>query len=179
MPNFNFTIREAEDAIRRRFTADRFQGELRYDPAKVIETDQWWYIPYTWIGCKGFIVSKEDLYVNWLGSGLTLEECLWGHEHGVVYDLVDFSFAPNTDTGLAKQLVSRFKHMHPNASGMTPSEPVWYRDSEVEAAVSNQFPNFKRHFVWSTIPELMEAYDNERLRFTCHPSARSALLGLG
>src|SRR5262249_50477896 len=101
------TILEAEDAIRRRFTATNFQGELRYDPAKVVETDGWWYIPYCWIGCKGFIVGKDTLYVNWLGSALSLEECFWGHDHGVVCDLVDFTFVSGTSPELARRLVSR------------------------------------------------------------------------
>lgn len=68
-------ICEAEDAIRRRFIADGFRGTLEYAPDKVIETDRWWYIPFCWIGCAGFIVSKDDLYVNWLGSALSLEQC--------------------------------------------------------------------------------------------------------
>ena len=64
------TIREAEDAIKRRLIADGFRATLEYAPDKVIETDRWWYIPFCWIGCAGFIVSKDDLYVNWLGSAL-------------------------------------------------------------------------------------------------------------
>jgi hypothetical protein len=161
------TMREAEDAIRRRFAADGFRGQLEYDPGKVIETDRWWYIPCCWIGCAGFIVNKDDLYVNWLGSSVSLEQCFWGHDHGVYCDLVDFAFAPDSDTGLAARLVSRFKHMHPNARGVRPTEPVWYRESELPTAVSSQFPTFRRHFVWFGIPELFHAYENSGLRFTC------------
>src|SRR5258706_354551 len=87
------TIRDAEDAIGRRFIADGFRGTLEYASDKVIETDRWWYIPFCWIGCAGFIVSKDDLYVNWLGSALSLEQCFWGHDHGVFCDLVDFTFS--------------------------------------------------------------------------------------
>jgi len=165
------TIREAEEAIRRRFIVDGFHGTLEYAADKVIETDRWWYIPFCWIGCFGFIVSKDDLYVNWLGSGaiLTLEQCFWGHDHGVFCDLVDFSFSPDTDRTLAASLLPGFKHMHPNVRGMLPVEPVWYRDSEIPAALSSQFPNFRRHFVWSAIPELQRAYE-EGLRFTCRLS---------
>lgn len=160
-------LREAEDAIRRRFAADGFRGQLEYDPVKVIETDRWWYIPFCWIGCAGFIVNKKSMYVNWLGSALSLQQCFWGHNRGVFCDLVDFSFAPDCDTRVATRLVPRFKHMHPNAKGVPPSEPVWYRESEIAAAVSSQFPHFRRHFVWSAIPELIDAYENDGLRFTC------------
>jgi hypothetical protein len=163
------TIREAQDAIRRRFTATEFRGELRYDPAKVIETEKWWYIPYTWIGCAGFIVSKSDLYVNWLGSGVSLEECFWGHERGVVNDLVDFEFSVDTDIELATRLVSRFKHLTPNAQSIVPTQPVWYRTEEVQSAVSRQFPNFRRHYAWFCISDLKKACEEEGLEFSCSP----------
>jgi hypothetical protein len=175
MPKVQLTIREAEDAIRRVFTATRFRGELRYDPAKVIESPNWRYIPYTWIGCKGFIVSREDLYVNWLGSALSLEECFWGQEHGIVNDLVDFAFAAETNISLATTLVSRFKHMHPNAKGVVPGGPVWYRSEEVSSAVAQQFPLFKRHYAWFCIPDLMIACQGDKLQFTCSPCKTGAL----
>jgi len=161
------TLLEAEEAIRRRFAADVFRGQLKYEPAKVIETDRWWYIPFCWIGCAGFIVNKADLYVNWLGSGLGLEQCFWGHDHGVYCDLVDFAFSPETDTRLAARLVSRFKHMRPNARGVLPNEPVWYRESEIPMVISSQFPTFRRHHVWCGIPDLFHSCENDGLRFTC------------
>lgn len=136
------TIREAEDAIKRRFIADGFRGTLEYAADDVIETDRWWYIPFRWIGCAGFIVSKHDLYVNWLGSALSLEQCFWGHDHGVFCDLVAFTFSPDTDRALAARLLPQFKHMHPTARGVLPSEPVWYQDSHIPAALLSQFPLF-------------------------------------
>jgi hypothetical protein len=56
----NATIREAEDAIRRRFVADGFRGTLKYATDKVVETERWWYIPFSWIGSAGFIVNKDE-----------------------------------------------------------------------------------------------------------------------
>ena len=169
------TIREAEDAIRRRFAASHFRGELKYDPSKVIETERWWYIPYCWIGCAGFIVSKHNLYVNWLGSGCTLEECFWGHDYGVFCDLVDFTFASETSRTSVVNLVAKFKHVHPAANGRIPSQPVWYRPNEIEEAVTRQFPSFKRHFVWFCIPELKRASECEGLSFSSTLSAQFEL----
>jgi hypothetical protein len=166
----NATIREAEDAIRRRFIADGFRGTLKYATDKVVETERWWYIPFSWIGCAGFIVNKDDLYVNWLGSCLSLEQCFWGHDHGVICDLVDFTFSSDTDKSLAVRLLAGFKHTRPNANGVLPSEPVPYRDSEIPEALSSHFPTFNRHFVWFSIPELRRAYDEDGLRFTCRLS---------
>src|SRR4029453_2250139 len=99
------TIRDAEDAIRRRFIADGFRGTLKYSSDKVIETDRWGYIPSCWIGWAGLIVNKDDLYVNWLGLALSLEQCFWGHTRGVFFDLVDFTFSPDTDRVLAARLL--------------------------------------------------------------------------
>jgi hypothetical protein len=85
----------------------------------------------------------------------------------VFCDLVDLTFAPDTDRAVAARLLRRFKHMHPNARGVLPTESVWYRDSEIPEALSSQFPVFSRHFIWFAIPELMHAYEKDRLRFTC------------
>jgi hypothetical protein len=155
-----------EDAIRRKL-APSTNPRPDYDQTRVIETDRWWFIPWGWIGCAGFIVNKEDLYVNWLGSALTLENCFWGHDHGIYHDLIDFSFSAETDRLVAARLIPRFKHMLPNAKGVLPNEPVWYRDSEIQPAIDRQFPFFKRHFIWYGIPELRRAYENNEVRFTC------------
>jgi hypothetical protein len=164
--SINRTIREAEDAIRWIFKTKRFRGTLKYEPSRVIEADRWWYIPFCSIGCAGFIVNKDDLYVNWLGSGLSLDQCIWGHEHGVYSDLVDFTFSPATELKLAARLLARFKHMHPNAKDVLPNQPVWYRDSEIGPALFIQFPIFRRHFAWFAIPELIQACDKEGLQFS-------------
>jgi len=155
--------------LQRRLDKDRFQGTVNYKAHDLLRAQRWWYIPYGWIDCKGFIVNLDSGYVNWLGSGLSLRDCFWGHERGVVCDLVDFVFFPDTDPELAARLLPRFKHMHPDARGRLPSEPIWYRESEIPAALSNQFPTFIRHFVWFAIPELLHAHEKEGLRFMCTP----------
>jgi hypothetical protein len=124
------------------------------------------------MGCAGFIVNKDALYVNWLGSALSLEECFWGHDRGVVCDLVDFTFSRGTSASLAARLVSKFKHMHPDASGTIPTEPVWYRTSDVESEVARQFPVFRCHFAWFCIPQIKKACENEGLEFQSHPSRK-------
>src|SRR5262249_51312383 len=112
-------------AIRKRLDRERFQMPVDYDAKDLPSSKTWWYVPYCWIGCRGFIVNMDDGYVNWLGSALSLRDCFWGHQHGVVCDLVDFTFSPGTHTQLTSRLLRSFKHMHPNANGRSPSEPVW------------------------------------------------------
>ena len=163
------TIAEAEEAIKRKFGEESpggSQGQIRYDSSNVIENERWWYIPCGWIGCSGCIVNKHDLYVNWLGSALSQPDYFWGHDRGLFHDLVDFSFAPDTSKELAGKLLLRFQHMHPNARGGHPKEPVWYRDSEIPSALASQFPIFRRHFVWFAIPEIRQACETNGLHFT-------------
>jgi hypothetical protein len=153
--------------LHQRLQSGRLQGTVSYDIRYLFRSRHWWYISYGWIGWGGFIVSLDNGYVNCLGSGIPLRDCLWGHEHGIVCDLVDFTFSPDTSKALAARLLERFKHMHPNARGVLPREPVWYRESEIPDALSRQFPAFKRHFAWSALPELHRAFKEEGLRFTC------------
>lgn len=160
------SLKAVDDAIRQKFELEGFKGELDYDPAKVVETDHWWYVPCGGIGCSGCIVNKDNLYVNWLGSALSQDMYIWGHEHGIFHDLVDFTFAPDTDLALAERLLRRFKHSRPDASGVEPLEPVWYQATEIGPALSSQFPVFRRHFVWYAIPEIRHSYEHDALRFT-------------
>src|ERR1044071_1073241 len=161
------TVRDAEFAIRQKFAASGFRGELCYDPSGVIENERWWFVPCGWVGCFGCIVNKNDLYVSWLGSStFPIDDCFWGHDRALFNDLVDFTFAPGTDRSLAEKLVSQFHHMHPNARGVHPKQPVPYRDSEVAAAVSSQFPTFRRHNVWLAIPAIRQASETHGLQFS-------------
>jgi hypothetical protein len=153
--------------MRKRLAKEKFRGDVQCDPKFLLCGRTWWYIPYRWIGCSGFIVSMDDGYVNWLGSALKLRQCFWGHERGVFCDMVDFEFAPNTNRELVARLLRSFKHNFPNALGELPSEPVWYQASEIPAAIEKQFPLFKRHFVWFATEPLMNACEKESLRFTC------------
>ena len=173
MPISAATLQEAEAAIRRKLRANGFRAELEYAPDQIVETGRWRYVPFCWIGCEGFIVNKGDLYVNWLGSALDLEDCFWGHDRNVFCDLVDFTFSPDTNPDLAARLFARFKHMRSNAAGISPRNPVGYRQSEIAKAFSNWFPTFRRHSVWHCIPELKQACERDGLRFTCALSKRA------
>jgi hypothetical protein len=153
--------------LQRRLDNEQFRETVSFNARDLLRGQHWWYIPYGWIGCRGFIVNMESGYVNWLGSALSLSNCFWGHEHGIYHDMLDFAFSPDTDRNLAARLLRRFKHMHPNARGVLPGEPVWYRESEIPTALSKQFPTFKHHFVWFGIPDIFHAYEKEGLQFSC------------
>jgi hypothetical protein len=161
------SLRKAEQRMRELFKRKGGDGRFDYPPEDLLESHSWWYIPYRGIGCNGHIVDKKSGYVNWLGSGVRLSDCFWGHDRGLYCDLVDFTFDVNTDTQLAMRLLPLFKHTHAVGGRTPPSEPVWYRKSELESEFASQFPTFRRHFVWPHIPVLRRAYEHEGLRFSC------------
>ena len=41
-----------------------------FDSGKLIEGDDWWFIPHGWIGVMGFVVEKSTQKIFILGSGL-------------------------------------------------------------------------------------------------------------
>jgi len=160
-------IEEVEQVIKQKWTREGFKGKLHYDPAKVSENERWWFIPCGWIGSFGCIVNKSDKYVNWLASSvMSMDDCFWGHDHGLFCDIVDFAFDKQTDVELATKLLQKFQHMRPNARGMLPKQPVPYRDSEIPDAISTYFPVFRRQFAWYAIPDLRRASEGHELLFT-------------
>jgi hypothetical protein len=168
-PDRRSALAEAERRLRILLKRD-----FEYDPEWLFESEAWWYIPYYWVGCDGYIVDKKTGSVGELGSSLSsLDDRFWGHDLNLTAELVDFSFAPDTSVELAKMIFSSFRHMDPNDRDVNPYDPygrVRYRDSEIESAFERQFPTFERHFVGGAISKIRTAYENQGLRFTAkHP----------
>jgi hypothetical protein len=152
--------------LQRQLHRDSFRGIVTYDERDLLCAQNWWYIPYRWIGCGGFIVNKTNHYVNCLGSGLSLDDCFWGHERGVFCDLVDFTFAPETDRELVAMIVRRFKKVEFNPENPSHWETHWYDRRNIAPVIDKHFPTFKCHFVWFGIPEIRQACREHDLRFT-------------
>jgi hypothetical protein len=152
--------------LRQRLHEEQFQGTVEYNVRDLMYHPRWWYIPYQWIGCSGFVVDIDTGYVNWLGSAQSLDLCFWGHDRGLFHDTVDFSFAPDTSIELAGRLLRRFKREPLPSTTSENEDLVWYGKAEIDAALSENFPTFRRHFVWYALPELRDACENEGLRFT-------------
>jgi hypothetical protein len=152
--------------IRQRLEDEQFQGTLEYDARDLLHNQRWWYIPFIWVGCNGFVVNLDTGYVNWLGSAFCLDLCFWGHEQGLFCDTVDFSFEPDTNIQLAGKLVGRFMREPHRWVASESDEFVRYHEFEINTALTTIFPNFRRHFVWYAIPDLRDACENEGLRFT-------------
>src|SRR5687768_6533534 len=53
------------------------RDEGMFCAADALEAATWWYLPYSWIGCSGFVVEKATGQVHQMGSGAGLETYLW------------------------------------------------------------------------------------------------------
>ncbi len=168
------SIQDVNEAIRRRFVVEGANIDLTYDAAKIIESEAWWYIPFVWFGCGGFIVDKKDLYVNWLGSALKLDDCIWGHEHGIICGPVDFAFDDGIDVAVVRRIVGRFKYYSPKRSNPAEVFDIWYTEGEIDDAIRRQYPLFRRHLVWFAIPEIRAAIEAGEISFSAQRNENGA-----
>ena len=65
------SLREAERNIKALLKRREFKSKFKYQADDLLESENWWYVPYFWIGCQGFIADKKGGYVNWLASSST------------------------------------------------------------------------------------------------------------
>jgi hypothetical protein len=170
------SLKLALEAMRRRFEKDRFQGELRFDHAKLLRCDNWWYIPFSWIGCFGFIVDRRDGGVDWLSSGfMTLSDCFWGHNRGIICGPIDFTFTPEVsaseDTILS--LVKMFRRCVRRAQSED-LDYVGYSIEDAMEAIKTRFPTFKFHCAWGAIPAIREATERELISFHAELTSETA-----
>lgn len=154
-------------SIQKRLDAEQFKGKLSFDPHRLLRSRTWWYVPFCWIGCSGFIVDDGDQYVNWLGSAIGLRDCFWGHERGIVVDLVDLTIVDVTDVTVLMALFRRL--MRSVESTRKPNKQVmaWYHEAEIPSAIRESYPTFRKHFAWHAIPEIRRFCESGELSFTC------------
>jgi len=149
----------ALEAMHRRLEKDGFQDDLRFDHIKLLRCDDWWYIPFSWIGCFGFIVDRRDGYVDRLSSGLmTLSDCFWGHNRGIICDPIDFTFTP--EVSASEETILSLVKIFRRCVRTTPGgdlDYVRYSIEDAREAIKTRFPTFKFHYAWAAIPELREA----------------------
>lgn len=63
--------------------ANHLHQELDFDVSKVIENENWWFVPHGWIGVLGFIVEKasDEIYV--VGSRTNPDLEAYAYWHGI------------------------------------------------------------------------------------------------
>lgn len=57
--------------------------EFEYNRGGILVSDELYYIPYTWIGCAGYIVERATATVVALGSGIAVETQIWAWYRGL------------------------------------------------------------------------------------------------
>lgn len=57
--------------------------EISYDRRGALVNDKQFYIPYTWIGCVGYLVDRTTSKVMALGSGIAVETQIWALYRGI------------------------------------------------------------------------------------------------
>ena len=62
------SLNTALGALKMRLDSENFRGTISFDEDNLLRSPRWWYVPYAWIGCKGFIVDIYSGYVNWLAA---------------------------------------------------------------------------------------------------------------
>lgn len=67
-------------AIVERYASDA--GAAWFPDRNVIDRQRYWFFPVGYIGSYGVVVDKASGEVTALGSAFTLEDWLWGYEHG-------------------------------------------------------------------------------------------------
>lgn len=150
----------------------QFQEPIKFDATGLLRCDEWWYIPFGWIGCYGFLVDRRDGYVNWLGSAMmTLNDCFWGHTRGIFCAPIDFTFTCDRDASYATvlDLVSQFRRCTAD-TGRLEIDDFSYSKEAAKHAIDRQFPHFKHHFAWLAIPALRQASEAGLISFHAEAS---------
>ena len=71
----------------------------QYSAAEVIEATSWFYIPWGWIGCLGWIVEKDEGTIFKLGSGLGgIDKAIDAYQEGTLEP-----FTPSADLPAASR----------------------------------------------------------------------------
>ena len=162
------TIRSFDDAVKR--LRESLGTEFDFDVDKVVEAETWWYIPFIWLGCAGYIVDKIDGYINQLGSCHPLDLCFWAHEQNIKHKYSDLTV---TRVGKLPETVAAIKKMGnrspinpiPNKSDSDGNRTKFLSESEIEIRIASLPATFRNQVLWFTIPALKKACDNEEFEF--------------
>jgi hypothetical protein len=78
-----------------------------FDATEALEAETWWYVPYAWIGCCGFVVEKATGQVHQMGSNAGLETYLWAQSQGLLWERADLVIDAVRDRDVAIRWLQR------------------------------------------------------------------------
>ena len=161
-------ITSLDDAVVRLQSAVKW--EISFDREQVVESENWWYIPFVWMGCSGYIVDKLDGYINQLGSCHPLGLCFWAHNRNIKYDYADLTVNQvyNLDATL-KTLIqmgnrSRINPI-PNKPDAGGERTEFWTEEELEEKLKTLPVTFPNQQLWFTIRALKQSCDNDEFEF--------------
>lgn len=76
-------VQRLENAVAARFGEPPGKLSEGYDRAGILEGDGYYYVPVTWIGCCGMLVTKADFELVAFGSHVGAATHLWAWLRGV------------------------------------------------------------------------------------------------
>lgn len=143
---------------------------VSFEESQVIEAPRWWYIPYVWIGCSGFIIDKADGYINQLGSCHSLDDCFWAHNRGIKYGYADLTIHQINDlTGTIDTLMKMGSHSPynpiPNKPNTNSDRSGFWTREELETLLNVLPLTFLNQVLWFTIPALRRAETKSFCKF--------------
>ncbi len=138
--------------------------EIEFHDDEVVESESWWYIPFVWMGCAGYIIDKRDGYINQLGSCHPLDLCFWAHERNIKYsysDLVVSKITNLTETIATLKRLGNSAPINPirNKSDDSGNRNRFLTDSDIEKHLASLPAVFENQFLWFTIPALKKSED--------------------
>jgi hypothetical protein len=105
------TLEEAAARVAAHLGAPVRVGDVRedeiFDARDALEAATWWYVPYFWIGCAGFVVEKATGQVHQMGSNAGLETYLWAQAHGLLWERADLVIDEVRDRDAAARWLRR------------------------------------------------------------------------
>jgi hypothetical protein len=162
------SLQTADSALRRFLVSVDFKSEIDYAPDAVMESAQWWYIPFRWIGCSGFIVEKADGAVDWLGSGYPMRLWFWAHNRGLWGDTTDITILAMSKAPEVRDLVLDLVRVGPNGSFNRE-----LAEAEVDRIYSNLPAQLNGKEIWLFLRQIEAISAKGEFEFTAKPSARA------
>lgn len=138
--------------------------EFEFNDDEVVESENWWYIPFVWLGCGGYIIDKLDGYINRLGPGQPLDLCFWAHEHDIKYSYSDLTVTKITNLTETIVTLKRLGNRSainpiPNKSDDSGNRTKFLTDSDIEDHLASLPATFENQILWYTIRALKKSAD--------------------
>jgi hypothetical protein len=77
------SFREAEAALLSGLPSSTAAEDLGYERGSVLENGDAYYFPVGWIGCSGYLVTKNPLHLIAFGSYIGPGAHIWAHYQGI------------------------------------------------------------------------------------------------